>query len=68
MQGIRTDKQYCYGQLGTGREALVGLLLTREDIDVNAKGKHGQTPLLLAAGKGHEAVVELLRNDKRTIQ
>jgi ankyrin repeat protein len=42
----------------------VQLLLWRENIDLNQK-TNGQTPLLAAVERGHEAVVRLLleRND-----
>src|ERR1700722_4826478 len=40
-----------------GHEAVVELLLARDDVDVNSDGG---TPLSLAAEKGHDAVVKLL--------
>ncbi|KAF8421802.1 ankyrin repeat-containing domain protein [Tirmania nivea] len=41
------------------------LLLERNDVDINATDNNGRSPLSLAAGRGHEAVVRLLleRND-----
>jgi ankyrin repeat protein len=36
------------------------LLLDTGKVDPDAKGKYRQTPLLWAAGKGHEAIVKLL--------
>ena len=46
---------------GNGHEAVVQLLVERDDVDINAKDHHrGWTPLLLAAEYGHEAVVRLL--------
>jgi ankyrin repeat protein len=45
--------------MNTGHEALVKLLIVRDDVDVNIKVS-GRTPLLWAAEKGHEAVVKLL--------
>ncbi|KAF8421777.1 ankyrin repeat-containing domain protein [Tirmania nivea] len=51
---------------GRGHEAVVRLLLERNDVDANAKdNRYGQTPLSWAAGNGHGAVVRLLleRND-----
>jgi ankyrin repeat protein len=39
---------------------MVKLLFGRGDVDVNSKDKSGQTPLLLAAGRGHEAADEAL--------
>ena len=39
---------------------LVGLLLTREDINVNQGRNDGSTPLILSAWEGHHQVVELL--------
>lgn len=35
-------------------------LLVEKGAVVDSKDKHGQTPLSLAAGNGHEAVVKLL--------
>ena len=48
-----------------GHEAVVRLLIERDDVDVNIKGDFGETPLFVAAGNGHEAIVRLLieRND-----
>ena len=43
-----------------GHEAVVQLLVERDDVDINAMSGSGQTPLTLAAGNGHEAVVRLL--------
>jgi ankyrin repeat protein len=45
--------------MNTGHEALVKLLIVRNDVDVNIKVS-GQTPLSWAAVNGHEAVVKLL--------
>ena len=44
----------------SGHEAVVRLLIARDDIDVNAKDKYGWTSLSRAAENGHEAVVRLL--------
>ena len=41
-------------------EAVVKLLLARDDVDVNSRDDNGTTPLLDAAEYGHEAVVKLL--------
>ncbi|KAF8421775.1 ankyrin repeat-containing domain protein, partial [Tirmania nivea] len=38
-----------------GHEAVVRLLLERNDVDVNAKDNNGWSPLSWAAGHGHEA-------------
>ena len=48
-----------------GHEAVVQLLIERNDVDVNAKANDGRTPLSWAARNGHGAVVRLLieRND-----
>jgi len=42
-----------------GHEAVVKLLLARDDLDVNS-GHYGRTALSFAAERGHEAVVKLL--------
>ena len=42
-----------------GHEAVVGLLLARNDITVNTQAKNGRTALILASIHGHEAVVRL---------
>ena len=41
-------------------EALMKLLLEREDVDPNSSGRDGRTPLSYAAERGHEDVVKLL--------
>src|ERR1700722_42185 len=43
-----------------GHEAVVKLLLARDDVDADSKHSDGQTPLSWAAAGGHEAVVKLL--------
>jgi ankyrin repeat protein len=43
-----------------GHEALVRLLVERDDVKADPKDKYGRTPLSLAAERGHEAVVRLL--------
>jgi len=44
-----------------GHEAVVRLLVRREDVDADSKDdQYGQTPLTWAAENGHEAVVRLL--------
>ena len=45
---------------GVGQEAVVRLLIERDDIDFNAGDYDGKTPLIWAAERGHEAVVRLL--------
>jgi ankyrin repeat protein len=42
------------------REAVVRLLLSKDDVDSNFKDDFGLTPLGYAAAGGHEAVVKLL--------
>jgi len=43
-----------------GHEAIVSLLLAKDNVDPNSKDNRGQTPLSLAAFYGQEAVVSLL--------
>ncbi|KFY30332.1 hypothetical protein V493_01980, partial [Pseudogymnoascus sp. VKM F-4281 (FW-2241)] len=43
-----------------GHEAVVKLLVERDDVVSDSKGLSGQTPLSKAAASGHEAVVKLL--------
>ncbi|KAF8421786.1 ankyrin repeat-containing domain protein [Tirmania nivea] len=43
-----------------GHQAVVRLLLERNDVDVDAKDNSGWSPLSLAAMSGYEAVVRLL--------
>jgi ankyrin repeat protein len=43
-----------------GHEAVVRLLLARDDVAADSKSNDGQTPLRWAAANGHEAVVQLL--------
>jgi len=43
-----------------GHEAVVKLLVGRDDVEVHSKDNYGQTPLFWAAQKGHEAVAKLL--------
>jgi ankyrin repeat protein len=43
-----------------GHEAVVRLLVKRDDVEVDSKDDCGQTPLSLAAVGGQEAVVQLL--------
>jgi ankyrin repeat protein len=45
-----------------GCEDVVKLLLSREDIEVNAKDDDGRTALMFACDNGHEGVVKLLRS------
>lgn len=37
-------------------------ILERDDLDVNVRGRWGETPLIVAVRKGHTAVVKLLLN------
>ena len=46
--------------MNTRHEAVVELLIVRDDVDVNIEDKEGRTTLSWAAGNGHEAVVKLL--------
>src|ERR1700722_2308065 len=43
-----------------GREAVVKLLLARDDVDADSKDSYSWTPLSWAAVGGHEAVLKLL--------
>jgi len=43
-----------------GHEAVVKLLLAREDVNPDRPDDFGRTPISLAAERGHEAVVKLL--------
>ncbi|KAI9780621.1 MAG: hypothetical protein M1816_002782, partial [Peltula sp. TS41687] len=43
-----------------GHEAVVKLLLDRDDVEADSKDQQGRTPLSRAAVDGHEAVVKLL--------
>jgi ankyrin repeat protein len=44
---------------GSLSPAAIRLLLERQDSDPNPKEESGWTPLMIAAGKGHESVVRL---------
>ena len=48
-----------------GHEAVVRLLVEREDVDADSKNNNGRTPLSWAAEKGHEADVQILRGHSR---
>lgn len=43
-----------------GHEAVVSLLLSKDDVKSDSKDNMGQTPLSLAASSGHETIVKLL--------
>ena len=43
-----------------GHEAVVEILLGKNDIDPNRPGESGQTPLFLAAYRGHARIVKVL--------
>jgi ankyrin repeat protein len=43
----------------------VNILLTRRDIDLNVRDRHGDTPLSLAEKKGYGEIVEVLRAAQR---
>ena len=43
-----------------GYETIVQLLIGRDDVDINIKNEGGQTPFLVTAKKGQEALVQLL--------
>jgi ankyrin repeat protein len=48
-----------------GHEAVVKLLVERDDVEADSKDQYGLTPLLWAAESGHEAVVKLLQFSER---
>jgi len=50
----------CRGRAREGHEAIVKLLLERDDVAADSKDGYGRTPLWWAAGEGHEEVVKLL--------
>ncbi|MCJ1313277.1 hypothetical protein MMC25_006954, partial [Agyrium rufum] len=64
--GIESDKQDAYGRsplswaAERGHEAVVKLLVERDDVEADSKDGSGQSPLSWAALIGHEAVVKLL--------
>jgi len=45
---------------GEGHEAVVKLLVERDDVEADSKDDFGETPLWWAAANGHEAVVKPL--------
>lgn len=47
-----------------GHVAVLELLLSRSDIDVNANNEHGLTPLHVAAHQGHSRIVTSLLNSQ----
>jgi ankyrin repeat protein len=49
---------------GNGHEAVVRLLVERDDVEADSKDQGGRTPLSWAAGNWHEAVVRLLQSNK----
>lgn len=53
---------------GNGYNAIVNLLLTKDDVDIGLKdSQYGRTPLLWAAANGHEVVVRRLLEDKADV-
>ena len=44
----------------SGHEAVVKMLLERDDVNPNTTDSYGKTPLSIAARKGHERVVKML--------
>jgi hypothetical protein len=66
MSGGYADLKNSYGTAplsyaaANGHEAVVKLLVERDDVEADSKDKDGGTPLSFAAENGHEAVVRLL--------
>ena len=48
------------GYLALSHEAVVRLLVKRDNVDINARDNYGWIPLSVAAKKGQETVVRLL--------
>jgi len=55
-----TDRTSLSWAAAGGHEAVVRLLVEREDVDADSTHNYGRTPLSWAAEGGHEAVVRLL--------
>jgi serine/threonine protein kinase len=49
-----------------GNEKIVEILLSREDIDINASNDAGHTSLIAACHKGRDKILELLLNHKNS--
>jgi ankyrin repeat protein len=66
--GYQSDCKNTYGQTPLswaaerGHEAIVELLVVRDDVDADSKDSNDRTPLWWAIVKGHEPVVKLLIN------
>ncbi|KAI9845534.1 MAG: hypothetical protein M1838_001702 [Thelocarpon superellum] len=58
--GFASPYRYLGYSQRRGHEAVVRLLVDRDDVEVDSKDQSGQTPLSWAARGGHEAVVKLL--------
>ncbi|MCJ1272183.1 hypothetical protein MMC22_012091 [Lobaria immixta] len=64
--GFPSDRKNEYGQTPLsyaakyGHEAVVKLLMERDDVETDSKDNNGQTPLSWATWNGHEAVANLL--------
>ena len=50
---------------GRGHEAVVKLLLSRDDVAADSQEEYGQTPLSWAADGGHVGILELLKEKMR---
>ncbi|KAI9768652.1 MAG: hypothetical protein M1839_003987 [Geoglossum umbratile] len=67
--GYNPDVQDSYNQTPLswaareGHDAVVKLLLAKDEVDINSRDSDGWTPLSWAAEGGHKAVVELLAMD-----
>ena len=60
-EGLRITTELLWMAILGGHEAVVKLLVDRDDVEADSNDIDGQMPLWEAAGNGHKAVVKLLR-------